>query len=400
MKQYPQFKTWKGLKGKESLFKSPESGSQGMFLGGDPSYVQKDQQLIQALGLNFKFVSVGAEPAQVARWSQLYKQKKPVIFYWYTPQYLNTEYQLSEVKLPARFKGCQDDAKAGGDVEQYKCAYDNTIIEKVFSTKFAKSGSPAYPVLKRWKWTNDDQEIVAKWIAGDHMDPDKAGAEVDRGEQGEGQRLAREVRRRLTGSPTRAGVRGAPRSCEGKRGDPADDERGPGEPPGADPLACRNAAASAAAITHARLAHRCDRGGGRALERGEHERVGGERAEPGGDGRPVRQLRPHRGAAPARARRGGVDERRQRSSTARGRRSGRVLDAALVDERVRGDAAGDREPEGDADRPVGAAAARGRAARRRRRGRRRAPGPTTSPCRARPRRRASTSTGAVPRASG
>ena len=102
MKQHPEFTTWKGLKGKESLFKSPESGSQGMFLGGDPSYVQKDPQLIKQLGLNFKFVSVGAEPAQVARWTQLYKQNKPVLFYWYTPQYLNTAYQLSEVKLPAR----------------------------------------------------------------------------------------------------------------------------------------------------------------------------------------------------------------------------------------------------------------------------------------------------------
>ena len=40
MKQYPQFKTWQGLKGHESLFK-------GAFLGGDPSYVHKDQQLIQ-----------------------------------------------------------------------------------------------------------------------------------------------------------------------------------------------------------------------------------------------------------------------------------------------------------------------------------------------------------------
>ncbi len=40
-----------------------------MFLGGDPSYVQKDKQLIEALGLNLKFVSVGAEPAQVARWT-------------------------------------------------------------------------------------------------------------------------------------------------------------------------------------------------------------------------------------------------------------------------------------------------------------------------------------------
>jgi glycine betaine/proline transport system substrate-binding protein len=146
-----------------------------MFLGGDPSYVQKDQQLIKALGLNFKFVSVGAEPAQVARWSSLYKQHKPVIFYWYTPQFLNTEYQLSEVKLPKRFTGCQDDAKSGGGTKQYRCAYDNTIIEKVFSKKFATSGSPAYPVLKRFKWSNEDQEIVAKWIAGDHMNPDKAG---------------------------------------------------------------------------------------------------------------------------------------------------------------------------------------------------------------------------------
>jgi glycine betaine/proline transport system substrate-binding protein len=174
MKQYPQFKSWKGLKGKESIFKSPESGSQGMFLGGDPSYVQKDQQLIKALGLNFKFVSVGAEPAQVARWSQLYKQHKPVLFYWYTPQYLNLQYKLSEVNLPKRFKGCKDDAKSGGNIAQYKCAYDHIVLNKVFSSKFAKSGSPAYPILKRFKWTNTDQETVARYIAGQHMNPDKA----------------------------------------------------------------------------------------------------------------------------------------------------------------------------------------------------------------------------------
>jgi glycine betaine/proline transport system substrate-binding protein len=174
MKQHPEFKTWQGLKGKESVFKTAETGSQGMFLGGDPSYVQKDQELIKALKLNFRFITAGAEPAQVARWSQLYKQKKPVLFYWYTPQYLNQEYQLSEVKLPPRFKGCKDDSKAGGDVKQYACAYDVTIIEKVFSKKFANGGNPAYKVLKRWTWTNKDQETVAKWIAGDKMNPDKA----------------------------------------------------------------------------------------------------------------------------------------------------------------------------------------------------------------------------------
>jgi glycine betaine/proline transport system substrate-binding protein len=176
MKQHPEFKTWRGLKGKESLFKSPESGSQGMFLGGDPSYVQKDQQLIQALGLNLKFVSVGAEPTQVARWTQAYKQKKPMLFYWYTPQYLNKAYQLSEVKLPPRFDGCQDSysPKLGKDLKQYRCAYGLTIIGKLMTTEFATSGSPAVGVIKRWKWTADDQNYVANLIAGEHMDPQKA----------------------------------------------------------------------------------------------------------------------------------------------------------------------------------------------------------------------------------
>jgi glycine betaine/proline transport system substrate-binding protein len=177
MKQHPEFKTWKGLKGKESLFKSPESGSQGMFLGGDPSYVQKDKELIEALGLNLKHVTAGAEPAQVARWTQLYKQHKAVLFYWYTPQYLNAAYQLAEVKLPKRFKGCLDDAKAGGDPKKYACAYSTYPLNKLFSKKFAGSGSPAVKFLKNWKWANPDQEYVANLIAGKHMDPEKAAAQ-------------------------------------------------------------------------------------------------------------------------------------------------------------------------------------------------------------------------------
>jgi glycine betaine/proline transport system substrate-binding protein len=176
MDEHPEFKTWEGLKGKEDLFKTAESGDQGTFLGGDPSYVQKDKELIEALDLNFKHVTAGAEPAQVARWTQAYKQKKPVIFYWYTPQYLNQEYDLAEVKLPPikDNPGCKENS-AGGDPEQYKCAYKVEILNKLFSKKFTESGSPAYDVLKKLRLTNDDQEQVAKAIAGDKVDPEKAG---------------------------------------------------------------------------------------------------------------------------------------------------------------------------------------------------------------------------------
>ena len=129
LKQYPQFKTWKGLKGKESVFKTPESSpNAGTFLGGDPSYVQKDRALIKELGLNLKHVVSGAEPAQVARWTQLYKQHKPVLFYWYDPQYLNAVYDLYRIQLPKRFKGCLDDEKLPG---KHACEYPSYGLDKL-----------------------------------------------------------------------------------------------------------------------------------------------------------------------------------------------------------------------------------------------------------------------------
>ena len=174
LKKYPEFATWKGLKGHEKVFASPEA-PQGMFLGGDPSYEQKDTQLIQGLGLGLKHVTVGAETAEVARFSQMIAQKKPVIFYWWTPEYRNAELDLVEVKLPPRGKNCQDDGSTNAPVADYRCAYSSYPLEKVFSSKFAKSGSPAVAVLKRWAWpSNSDQNTVSEWIAGQHMDPQKA----------------------------------------------------------------------------------------------------------------------------------------------------------------------------------------------------------------------------------
>jgi glycine betaine/proline transport system substrate-binding protein len=174
MKQHPEFKTWKGLKGHEKVFASPEAPD-GMFLGGDPSYEQKDTQLIQALGLNLKHVTVGAETAEVARYSQLIAQKKPVIFYWWTPEFRNSEFDLVEVKLPPRGKNCQDDGTVKAPIASFRCAYSSYPLEKVLSTKFVKSGSPAAAVLKRFKWpSNSDQNLVSSWIAGKHMAPAKA----------------------------------------------------------------------------------------------------------------------------------------------------------------------------------------------------------------------------------
>ena len=47
-------------------------------------------------------------------------------------------------------------------------------LNKLFSKKFAGSGSPAVKVLRKFKWSNADQNFVANLVAGQHMDPAKA----------------------------------------------------------------------------------------------------------------------------------------------------------------------------------------------------------------------------------
>jgi glycine betaine/proline transport system substrate-binding protein len=174
LKKYPQFKTWRGLKGREAIFKSPETGSQGMFLGGDPSFQQKDKELIEALDLDFKHVTAGGYSAQVARVTQMIKQRKPVIMYWWTPEYLNAQLKLVEVQLPKRFKGCSD-VGAGGDVAKYRCRYAYVPLKKLFGKEFVQSGSRAVKFLRKFRWpSNDAQNLVGKWIAGNKMKPEKA----------------------------------------------------------------------------------------------------------------------------------------------------------------------------------------------------------------------------------
>ena len=195
MKQYPQLKSWQGLKGKESIFKSPESGSQGMFLGGDPSYVQKDQQLIKQLGLNLKFVSVGAEPAQVARWTQAYKQKKPILFYWYTPQYLNTAYQLSEIKLPARSKKCVDsyNPKLGNNWSIYRCAYGQTIIEQADDVEVREERLARRRRDQALEVVGQRPELRGQPDRGQAHGPREGGRAVGQGQPRQGEGLARQV---------------------------------------------------------------------------------------------------------------------------------------------------------------------------------------------------------------
>ena len=167
-KKYPDITDWKSLNKYSKLFKTSESGSKGQFLDGDPSYVTNDEALVKNLKLNYKVVYAGSEAALITGFRQAEKKKTPLIGYFYAPQWFLSEVALVHVNLPKYTTGC--DAVPA----KVACDYPSTPLKKIVAKKFADSGSPAAAAIKAFTWTNDDQNVVAKYIAEDKMSADDA----------------------------------------------------------------------------------------------------------------------------------------------------------------------------------------------------------------------------------
>jgi glycine betaine/proline transport system substrate-binding protein len=167
-KAHPDILDWKNLNKYASKFKTSESGGKGQLLDGDPSFVTNDEALVKNLKLDYKVVYAGSETALIQAFRNAEKNKEWVIGYFYEPQWFMSEVPLKKVSLPEYKTGCDADA------EKVACDYPVYNLDKIVSAKFAKSGSPAYDLVKKFSWTNDDQNTVAKYIAVDKMAPEAA----------------------------------------------------------------------------------------------------------------------------------------------------------------------------------------------------------------------------------
>ncbi|MBC9731240.1 ABC transporter substrate-binding protein [Streptomyces sp. TRM68367] len=167
-KAHPDITDWKNLNKYAAKFKTSESDGQGQLLDGDPSYVTNDEALVKNLKLNFKVVYAGSETALIQAFRNAEKNKQWMIGYFYEPQWFTSEVPLVKVKLPPYKAGCD------ADPAKIACDYPVYNLDKIVSAKFAKSGSPAYDLVKKFHWTNDDQDTVAKYIAVDKMSPEAA----------------------------------------------------------------------------------------------------------------------------------------------------------------------------------------------------------------------------------
>ncbi len=167
-KEYPDITKWKSLRKYADLFKTAKSGSKGQLLGGDPSFVTNDAALIKNLDLDFTVVYAGSEDALIAEFQEAEAERKPLIGYFYTPQWLLSEIKLVHIPLPIYKPGCDSDPKT------VACDYQPYDLDKIARKAFVDSGSPAADLIKNFRWTNDDQNEVARDITVKKLSRDDA----------------------------------------------------------------------------------------------------------------------------------------------------------------------------------------------------------------------------------
>ena len=166
--EYPDITDWNNLNKYADLFKTSESGDKGQFLGTDPSYGQYDEALMTNLGLNFTVIFTGSENATVEAIKQSDAQKKPLLLYWWDPHWIHAQVKLVQIKLPAYAAGCD------ADLEKVACDYPSYNLNKILRTKFADDNADAATLIKNFKWTNEDQNLVSDYITNQGMTAEEA----------------------------------------------------------------------------------------------------------------------------------------------------------------------------------------------------------------------------------
>ena len=166
--EYPDITDWKNLNKYADLFKTSESGGKGQLLDGDPSFVTNDEALVKNLDLDYEVVYAGSEAALITAFRQAEADKEPLLGYFYDPQWFMSEVRLVKVDLPLYTEGCDADA------EKVACDYPAYELDKIASKRFMESGSPAVGLVQKFTITNEDQNVVAKYIAQDKMTPEQA----------------------------------------------------------------------------------------------------------------------------------------------------------------------------------------------------------------------------------
>lgn len=102
------------------------------------------------------------------------RQEEPMLFYYWTPEWIHAAYDITPIEEPARTEGCEDvnlDAEDWLEVSTFNCASQNASIYVAYSLTLEERNPPVARFLSQMQL---DPDTVNQWIlqiGRDELDP-------------------------------------------------------------------------------------------------------------------------------------------------------------------------------------------------------------------------------------
>ena len=165
----PDLKTIGDLNKYADLFKTLETGEKGRLLAcPTPAWECKDQERLDALGVNFVAAELGSETAHWAEMQAAYARKEPFVAYAWEPHWIHAALDLVALELPAY---SDDGWPATGWPEDvtYNFGRPGMVAEhpeasKLIQNSFLSNAQQAGMILAIDVDGRDIDEVVEEWL--------------------------------------------------------------------------------------------------------------------------------------------------------------------------------------------------------------------------------------------
>lgn len=175
----PGLPDWEALNACAELFATPETGDKGRFLGGPVDWLKNDQERVDALSMDFVVVNAGSAAALWAEVAAAERDKRPVVIFNWTPNFVEALYPGEFVEFPEYTKGCKTDPAVGPNPDAlYDCGNPaNGYMKKAAWDGMKDKWPNAYATLEQISFTNPQIAEMAKLVDIDEFEPEDAATE-------------------------------------------------------------------------------------------------------------------------------------------------------------------------------------------------------------------------------
>src|SRR6056297_1552670 len=175
----PGLPDWEALNECAEKFATPETGDKGRFLGGPVDWLKHDLERVEALGMDFVVVNAGSASALWAEVASAERDKRPVVIFNWTPNFVEALYPGEFVEFPEYTKGCKTDPAVGPNPDAlYACGNPaHGYMKKAAWDGMTDKWPNAYATLERISFTNPQIAEMAKLVDIDEFEPEDAATE-------------------------------------------------------------------------------------------------------------------------------------------------------------------------------------------------------------------------------